>query len=111
LDKNALDIKVWVDPYAKFDELSVNALDGNNLTNAFDLQLMTAFSVGFNPSTKVYIFDKNTYWQVTRNTSENATILINKDRGYNMSIIQDGSTAQIQNQDSTTNTIIIKQTK
>lgn len=111
LDKNALDIKVWVDPYAKFDELSINALNGDALSNAFDEMLMTAFSVGYNSVSKVYIFDKNTYWQVTRNTTENATILINKDRGYNITIIQDGSTAQIQNQDSTTNNIFIKQTK
>lgn len=111
LDDNALDAKVWVDPYAKFDELDINLLNVDYLTNAFDEALMAGFSVGYNSSSKVYIFDKQTYWQITRNISQNATILINKDRGYNITIIQEGSIAQIQNQDTTTNTIIIKQSK
>lgn len=111
LDKNALDIKVWVDPYAKFNELDINALNVDYLTNAFDDVLMAGFSAGYNSANKTYIFDKTTYWQITRNVSQNATILINKDRGYNITIIQDGQTAQMQNQDDTTNNIFIKQSK
>ena len=111
LDKNALDIKVWVDPYAKFDELSVNLLDGENLTNAFDDALTTAFGAGFNAITKIYVFDKNTNWQVTRTTGHTATVIINKDRGYNITIIQDGSVAILQSADTTTNNIFIKQSK
>ena len=111
LDKNALDIKVWVDPYAKFDELSINLLNDENLTNAFDDLLVTIFSAGYNSNTKVYVFDKNTYWQVTRNVLHNTTLLLNKDRGYNITIIQDGSRVDFQTQDTTTNNIFIKQTK
>lgn len=111
LDKNALDIKVWVDPYAKFDELSINLLNDENLTNAFDDLLVTIFSAGYNSNTKVYVFDKNTYWQVTRNVLHNTTLLLNKDRGYNITIIQDGSKVDFQTQDTTTNNIFIKQTK
>lgn len=111
LDKNALDIKVWVDPYAKFNELDINALNVDYLTNAFDDALLTGFSAGYNSVNKTYVFDKTTYWQITRNITQNATILINKDRGYNITIIQDGQTAQMQNQDDTSNNIFIKQSK
>lgn len=111
LDKNALDIKVFKDPYAKFDELSVNLLDINYLTNALDSFVLATFVVGFNALNQVYIFDKQTYWQVTRNTTQNATVLINKDKGYNITITQDGTTVQIQNADTTTNNIFIKQSK
>ena len=111
LDQNALNAPVFKDPYANFNDLNVNELDVEYLGNALDNMLLATFQVGYNNQNQVYIFDKNTYWQVTRNTTENSTILINKDRGYNITIIQDGSTAQVQNQDSTTNNIFIKQTK
>ena len=111
LDKNALEVRVWVDPYAKFDELSINLLNDENLTNAFDDLLVTLFSAGYNSNTKVYVFDKNTYWQVNRNVIHNTTLLLNKDRGYNITIIQDGSKVDFQTQDTTTNNIFIKQTK
>lgn len=111
LDKNLLDIKVWEDPYKKYDELDINLLNNDYLTNAFDDVLLATFAIGYNSATKTYIFDRNTYWQVTRNLTQNATILINKDRGYNITIIQDGSIAQIQNQDETSNNIFIKQSK
>ena len=109
LDKNALDIKVYKDPYANFNDLSVNELDVNYLTNALDNYMLASFVVGYNATNQVYIFDKQTYWQVTRNVKQNATILINKDRGYTINLVQDGATIQLQNQDSTTNTINIKQ--
>ena len=111
LDKNLLDIKVWEDPYKKYDELDMNQLNVDYLGNAFDDVLLATFAAGYNSSTKTYVFDKNTYWQVTRNLTHNVTVLINKDRGYNITIIQDGSIAQIQNQDETTNNIFIKQSK
>ena len=111
LDKNALDVKVWVDPYASFDELDINKLNEDLLTNALDEFLLTAFAAGYNSSNKVYVFDKNTYWQIVRTTTQDITILINKDRGYNMSIIQDGVRVDLQNQDETSNVIFIKQSK
>jgi hypothetical protein len=111
LDKNALEVKVWKDVYAKYDELNINTLNDENLTNAFDDLLSAMFSVGYNSNTKVYVFDKNTYWQVNRNVLHNTTILLGKDRGYNITIIQDGSKADFQTQETTTNNIFIKQTK
>ena len=111
LDKNALDVKVWVDPYASFDELDINKLNEEILTIALDEFLLTSFAAGYNASNKVYVFDKNTYWQITRTTTHDTTILINKDRGYNITIIQDGIKVDVQNQDETTNVIYIKQSK
>jgi hypothetical protein len=109
LDQNALDIKVFKDPYSNFDELSVNELNVDYLTNALDNYLLASFSVGYNATNQVYIFDKQTYWQVQRSVKQSATILINKDRGYNITLVQDGATIQLQNQDQTTNNIYIKQ--
>ena len=109
LDQNALDVKVFKDPYAKFDELSVNYLDGDYLTNALDNFMLASFTVGYNATNQVYIFDKQTYWQIQRTLRQSATILINKDRGYLINLVQDGVSVQLQNQDSTTNTINIKQ--
>ena len=110
LDQNALNVPVFKDPFANFNELSVNELDVDYLGNALDNMLLATFVVGYNSQNQLYIFDKTTYWQITRNTSQKATILINKDRGYNITLIQDGTTVQVQNQDSTTNNIFIKQT-
>jgi hypothetical protein len=110
LDQNALDAKVWKDPYANYDELSINALDGEYLGNAFDNQLLTAFQVGYNSLTGTYIFDKQTFWQVSRpKGNQNATILINKDKGYTINFNQNGSQTSLSSQDSTTNTININQ--
>ena len=110
LDQNALDVKVWKDPYANFDELSINALDGEYLGNAFDNQLLTAFQVGYNSLTGTYIFDKQTFWQVSRpKGSQNAVILINKDKGYTINFNQNGSQTSLQSQDNTTNIININQ--
>lgn len=109
LDQNALSMPVFKDAWANFDELSVNELDVNYLTNALDNVLLGTFVLGFNNQTQVYIFDKQTYWQITRNVRHQATLLINKDRGYNITLIQDNTTVQLQNLDSTTNNIYIKQ--
>jgi hypothetical protein len=111
LDRNALDIRVWIDPYESFDELDINKLNEDLLTNALDEFLLTSFAAGYNSSNKVYVFDKNTYWQIVRTTTQDVTILINKDRGYNMTIIQDGIKVDLQNQDETSNVIFIKQSK
>lgn len=109
LDQNALNVVVFKDAWAGYDELNINDLDISYLTNALDNMMTASFQVGYSSITQTYVFDKNTYWQVTRNTSQKATLLIAKDRGYNMTIIQDGATIQMQNQDQTTNTVYIKQ--
>jgi hypothetical protein len=109
LDQNALNIPVFKDAYAGYNELDVNALDVNYLTNALDNYLLASFTLGYNSSNQVYIFDKSTYYQVQRTVKQSATLLINKDRGYNITLVQDGTTVQLQNQDSTTNNIYIKQ--
>lgn len=109
LDQNALNVVVFKDVWADYNELAMNELDVNLLTNALDNMLMANFQVGYNALTQTYIFDKNTHWQITRNVVQKATVLINKDRGYNLILIQDGTTVMLQNQDSTTNSIYIKQ--
>jgi hypothetical protein len=110
LEVNLLDVKVFKDPYAQYSELDINLLDAENLTNAFDDQLLTAFQVGYNSLTGTYVFDKQSYWLVNRpKNGHNATILINKELGYNININQSGSSTNIKNQESTTNTIIINQ--
>jgi hypothetical protein len=110
LDINALDIKPYVNPL-NFNALDINALDTNYLGNAFDSLDMNAFVVGFNSTSNVYIFDKDYYWQVERHMGQDAVILIAKDRGYNITLIQNGTTINIKNQDFTTNNIYIKQSK
>ena len=109
LDQNALDVKVFKDPYAGFNDLSINELDVNLLTNALDNFMLAAFTVGYNNQTQIYIFDKGSYYQVTRNLKQNFTVLLNKDRGYMINLTQDNYTIQLQNQDSTTNTLTVKQ--
>jgi hypothetical protein len=108
LDRNALDIKVFVDPL-KYDELNINELDTNYLTNALDTLTMNAFQVGYNALTQLYVFDRNSYWQLNRHIRQDFTMLINKDQGYDITLIQDGTTLFIKNMDNTTNKTIIKQ--
>lgn len=109
LDQNALDIKVFKDPYAGYNDLNINELDVNLLTNALDNFMLAAFVVGYNALTQIYIFDKGSYYQVTRNVKQNFTALLNKDKGYIINLTQDAYTIQLQNQDSTTNTLNVKQ--
>ena len=111
LDRNALEMRIWIDPFAKFDDLDINELDSDELTNAFDMFLVSVFQAGYTAATNTYIFDKNTHWQITRNTTHNATILIAKDRGYDITIIQDGNKMTTQNRDETSNVIFIRQSK
>ena len=110
MEKKALDVKVYKDPYKDFVELDVNLLDAQYLTNAFDNQLLTAFQVGYNSLTGTYVFDKQSYWVINRpKNNQNTTILINKDLGYSININQSGSSTLLQTQDSTTNVITINQ--
>jgi len=108
LDRNALDIKVFVDAL-KYDELNINELDTNYLTNALDTLIMNAFQVGYNALTQLYVFDRSSYWQIDRHVRQDFTMLINKDRGYDITLIQDGTTLLIKNMDNTNNKTIIKQ--
>lgn len=108
LDKNALDIKVFVDEL-KYNELNINELDTNYLTNALDTLIMNAFQVGYNAITQLYVFDKSSNWQLDRHIRHDFTMLINKERGYDITLIQDGTTLFIKNMDNTSNKTIIKQ--
>ena len=109
LDYNPLNESVFKDEL-KFNELNINDLDINYLTNALENVFdINTFQVGYNNTTQLYILDRNTYWYIERRVKDMATILINKDRGYDITLIQDGTVLYIKNQDSTTNKIYIKQ--
>ena len=108
LDKNALDIKVFVDEL-KYNELNINELDTNYLTNALDTLIMNAFQVGYNAITQLYVFDKSSNWQLNRHIRHDFTMIINKERGYDITLIQDGTTLFIKNMDNTSNKTVIKQ--
>jgi hypothetical protein len=108
LDKNALDIKVFVDDL-KYNELNINELDTNYLTNALDTLILNAFQVGYNAITQLYVFDKSSNWQLDRHIRHDFTMIINKERGYDITLIQDGTTLFIKNMDNTSNKTIIKQ--
>ena len=110
LEKDALSVKVFVDPYANFNELSVDALAIDYLTNVLDVfGVVTTFTAGYNAGSQVYIFDKDTNWLVQRTVKQSASLLLNKDRGYAVTLIQDGITVKMQSADTTTNNILIKQ--
>ena len=93
----------------KFDELSINELDYNYLGNALDTLIMNAFQVGYNAITQVYVFDKGPYWQIDRHVKHDTTILIHKEKGYDITLTQDTTTLYLKNTDNTTNITIIKQ--
>lgn len=108
LDKNALDIKVFVDDL-KYNELNINELDTNYLTNALDTLTLNAFQIGYNAITQLYVFDKSSNWQLNRHIRHDFTMIINKERGYDITLIQDGTTLFIKNMDNTSNKTVIKQ--
>jgi hypothetical protein len=111
LDRNDLDVKVWQDELA-FNELNIDALNTNYLTNELDTLIMNAFRVGYSPVTQLYVIDKGESWQLDRHVKQSATILINKERGYDITLIQDGIVLMILNQDNSTNkTTIIQKSK
>ena len=108
LDKNLLDVKAFVDTL-KFDELSINALDIDYLTNALDNLVMDAFQVGYSSITQLYIFDRSANWQIERHVKQDAVIIINKDKGYDITLIQDNTILNFKNQENISNKIYIKQ--
>ena len=108
LDYNPLDMKVFVDEL-KFDELSINELDFNYLTNELDSLILNAFRIGFDAITQVYVFDKGDNWQIDRRVNHNVTLLISKERGYEINIVQDRADLVLKNMDNSTNKIFIKQ--
>ena len=109
LDYNPLNEVVFKDEL-KFNELNINDLNTDYLTNALEnIFDVSSFPVGYNPATQLYIIDRNTYWYIERRVKDMATIQINKDRGYDITLIQDSVTIYLKNQDSTTNKIFIKQ--
>ena len=110
LDKNLLDVKIFVDSL-KFDELNVNMLDVDYLTNALDNLVLNAFQVGYSSITQLYVFDKSDVWQIERHVNQNAVMRISKEKGYDITLIQDGTVLNIKNKDDATNKIYIKQSK
>lgn len=108
LDRNALDIKVWKDEL-RFDELNMNELDYTYLGNALDSLVLNAFQIGFNALTNIYIFDRGSNWQIDRHVKHDVTILISKEKGYDITLIQDNTILYIKNMENTTNKLIIKQ--
>lgn len=109
LDRNALDVVIWKEEL-NFDELNINDLKTNYLTNELDSLIMTSLAAGFNSTTQVYTIDKGEAWQLDRHIkSQSATILINKDRGYDIMLIQDGILVTIVTQDGARNKTLIDQ--
>lgn len=108
LDKNFLDVVVWKEELS-FNELDINYLDTNWLTNELDYLLLNAFRVGYNALTQVYVIDKGEKWQIDRHITQSATILINKERGYEILLIQDRASVTIKNMEDSTNKISIRQ--
>jgi hypothetical protein len=108
LDRNELDVPAWKDDLS-FNELNINALNSDYLTNELDYLLLNTFKVGFNAFTQVYVIDRGDKWQIDRQLTQAATILINKERGYEIILIQDRATVTVKNQDDVTNKIYIKQ--
>lgn len=111
LDVNELDQDVFKKDELAFNELDVNALDSDFLTNELDNVLSATFSKGYNSSTQVYVIDKNTFWWIQRMVKDNITMYVNKEKGYNITMIQGTTTVSLKTDDSTTNNIFIKQTQ
>ena len=111
LDVNELDQDVFKKDELAFNELDVNALDSDFLTNELDNALSATFSKGYNSSTQVYVIDKNTFWWIQRMVKDNITMYVNKEKGYNITMIQGTTTVSLKTDDSTTNNIFIKQTQ
>jgi hypothetical protein len=109
LDRNALDVIVWKEELS-FDELNIDGLKTNYLTNELDSLIMTSLTKGFNSTTQVYTIDRGEAWQLDRHIkNQSATILINKDRGYDITLIQDGILITILTQEGAKNKTKIDQ--
>jgi len=111
LDVNELDQDVFKKDELAFNELDVNSLDSDFLTNELDNVLTATFSKGYNSSTQVYVIDKNTFWWIQRMVKDSITMYVNKEKGYNITMIQGTTIVSLKTDDSTTNNIFIKQTQ
>ena len=111
LDVNELDQDVFKKDELTFNELDVNSLDSDFLTNELDNALTSSFGKGYNSSTQVYVIDKNTFWWIQRTVKDNITMYVNKEKVYNITMIQGTTIVSLKTDDSTTNNIFIKQTQ
>ena len=111
LDVNELDQDVFKKDELAFNELDVNSLDSDFLTNELDNALTATFSKGYNSSTQVYVIDKNTFWWIQRMVKDSITMYVNKEKGYNITMIQGTTIVSLKTDESTTNNIFIKQTQ
>jgi hypothetical protein len=112
LDLDVLSSKVFFDPYEKYASiLNADLLMIDYLANAFDggSAIAPLFGVGYNSTNQVMTTDKQTSWQLQRSVNQKATLVINKAEGYNITLIQDGTTVNVNNLDTSSNRIIIKQ--
>lgn len=108
LDKNLLDVVVWKEDLS-YNDLNINSLENNYLENALDTMFMNAFRIGYDSVTQLYVIDKGESWQIDRHVKDSFTMLINKDRGYEIILLQNGTLLTIKNMDSVTNKTTIKQ--
>lgn len=109
LDKNELDLPAFKEEL-KFDELNVNDLDAEYLNNTLENAFTNSFKPGFNSLTNTYIIDKNTHWVVERRIKDLITLNIDKEKGYDIIIVQpDNVVVTLKSQDITTNKIYIRQ--
>ena len=108
LDKNLLDVPVWKDDLS-FSDLNISTLSNNYLENALDTMFMNAFRVGYDATTQLYVMDKGEAWQLDRHVKDSFTMLINKDRGYEIILLQNGTLLTIKNMDNSSNKTTIKQ--
>jgi hypothetical protein len=112
LTLDVLSVKVFYDPYEQYaDVLNADLLLVDYLSNALDnpSAIVSLFRAGYNANNQVLTIDKQSNWQVQRTVNQKATLLINKEEGYNITMIQDGTKVNVSNLSSTSNTIIIKQ--
>ena len=112
LTLDVLSTKVFYDPYEQYAEvLNADLLLVDYLSNALDKPsaIVSLFRAGYNSNNQVLTIDKQSNWQVQRTVNQKATLLINKEEGYNITMIQDGTKVNVSNLSSTSNTIIIKQ--
>jgi hypothetical protein len=111
LDINQLDKDVFKKDELAFNELDINLLDVDYLTNELDNALTESFGKGLNAVTQVYVIDKSTFWWIQRIVKDTIVLYVDKEKGYNITMIQGTTTITINTTDAITNTIMIKQTQ
>jgi FecR protein len=111
LDDKPLDVNVFEDKNVNYDELSINILDTDLLSNSLDTTIMNKLVAGYYSSAQVYMFDSSSGFRITRNVEHDATMIVNKDQQYDIQIKQGGDTVQIKTSDDASNKIRITQTK